>query len=166
MRADASIVIRSAVAEDAESLLALLRSLAESVGQLDKMTASRSDLLRHGFSATSAFDALLAEQGREIVGMCIYFPTFSTWRGEPGVYVQDLYVSGNARGNGLGRRLLAAAAAQAAQDHGATHMRLAVDVGNANAREFYAALGLRQRSDETTFQIDGTAYKALGDAAQ
>ena len=161
MATEAPIAIRIATAEDSDTLHGLLRTLAESLGQDEKLTARQADLRRFGFSSPPAFRALLALRGEDALGMCIFFPTFSTWRGEPGIYVQDLYVADRARGQRLGRRLLAAAAAEGANEHGATHMRLAVDVNNEDAQAFYAAVGLRARSDELTFQIDGAAYNLL-----
>lgn len=166
MAFESPIAIRGATAEDTDTLVTLLRALAASLGQDEKMTADEDDLQRSGFSSAPAFTALLAEQGKDAVGMCIFFPTFSTWRGEPGIYIQDLYVAERARGKDLGRRLLATAAVEGAKQHGATHMRLAVDVSNTNAQNFYTALGLQSRSDEMTFQIDGAHYDALQDAPQ
>ncbi|MEM7502612.1 MAG: GNAT family N-acetyltransferase [Pseudomonadota bacterium] len=166
MATEAPIAIRIATAEDSDTLHSLLHALAESLRQDEKLTACHEDLRRYGFSSAPTFRALLALRGEDALGMCIFFPTFSTWRGEPGIYVQDLYVADRARGQRLGRRLLAAAAAEGAREHGATHMRLAVDVNNEDAQAFYAAVGLRARSDEMTFQIDGAAYNLLKDDPQ
>jgi len=99
------------------------------------------------------------------VGVCLWFPAFSTFRGEPGLYVQDLYVAPSERGTGLGRRLLAAAAADG-RAQGATHLRLSVESGNDGAQRFYAASGLRWQDTERIFLADGRAFDTLADGIE
>ena len=96
-------------------------------------------LFSNSAAAEVAFSQLYLDG--DIVGMSLFFYNFSTWRGEPGVYVQDMVVSERARGLGLGRRLLLETARHASR-HGATHLRLSVDQDNAAAIGFYRSLGL------------------------
>ena len=84
--------------------------------------------------------------------MVIYYPDFSTHRGEAGVYVQDLYVAPEARGQGLARSLLRAAFAQ--QHWGARYLTLGVSPGNAVARGFYDKAGFTSRGYETLIHTD------------
>ena len=65
----------------------------------------------YGFGEQPAFDALIAEVDGDFAGMCLFFPSFSTWRGRPGVYVQDLFVEERFRGAGVGVALLRGTAA-------------------------------------------------------
>lgn len=154
------IAIRLAQAADAGALHSLLGGLAAHVGDEAAFAGTPEDLVRYGFGARPAFEALLAERGARAVGMALFFPSFSTWRGRPGVYVQDLYVAPDARGEGLGRRLLCAVAARAA-GWDATYMRLSVHAANAGGADFYRRLGFSARAEETINLAEGAAFEAL-----
>jgi ribosomal protein S18 acetylase RimI-like enzyme len=152
------ISYRHATPADVPALHGLLQALADhddagSVG-------SAESLRRHGFGPRPLFRAVLAERGADAVGMILFYPDYSTHRGEPGVYVQDFYVLPEVRGQGVGRRLLAAA--MAAQDWGATYLTLGVDPQNGAARRIYQGLGFRPRGYDF-LMLDGAALAALGD---
>ena len=87
--------------------------------------------------------------------MVIYFPEFSTHRGMPGVYVQDLYVAPAARGQGLARALLRATLTQ--QDWGARFVSLTVAHDNALARRFYDGAGFVSRGSEALIHLEPEA---------
>ena len=154
--------MRRAAVTDAETIHRLIVELATDTGLQHKMTCTPADFREFGFDDEAAFSALLAERDGVAVGMALFFPTFSSWRGELGVYVQDLVVTAAARGQGLGRRLLAETAA-AALESGATHLRLSVDAANSGAMRFYASCGLTECTDERIFMLDGNKLRALGD---
>jgi ribosomal protein S18 acetylase RimI-like enzyme len=150
------ITLRRAEAADVPALRRLLQALADH--DHGPQVASEVALLEHGFGPRPLFHAALAEQDGAALGMVIYYPDYSTHRGEPGLYVQDIYVAPAARGTGLGTRLLAAA--MRLQDWGARYLTLGVDPGNADARAFYAARGFRPRGYDFLI-LDGTALEAL-----
>ncbi|MDR6289121.1 ribosomal protein S18 acetylase RimI-like enzyme [Inquilinus ginsengisoli] len=158
-------LIRPAAPDDAEAIHAMLLDLARGLGFADKIRSTPDSLRHHGFGPAPAFHGLVAERDGAPVGVCLWFPAFSTFRGEPGIYVQDLYVAPSERGTGLGRQLLAAAAA-AGQARGATHLRLSVEADNDGAQRFYAAQGLRWQDTERMFLVDGQAFGALATAAE
>jgi ribosomal protein S18 acetylase RimI-like enzyme len=143
-------VIRPATASDVGVIHALVRQLADSTGQQDRFRSHVEDFLEDGFSGDPQFEALLAEQDGAVIGLCLFFYNFSSWRGEPGVYIQDLVVDPQARARGTGRALLQETARHA-QQHGATHLRLSVEQDNETAIRFYEALGLRESSNERIF---------------
>ena len=87
--------------------------------------------------------------------MVIYFAEFSTHRGMPGVFVQDLYVAPAARGQGLARALLRATLRH--QDWGARFIALTVGHDNALARRFYATAGFVSRGSEALIHTDPEA---------
>ncbi len=94
-------------------------------------------------------------------GLALYFPGFSTTMAAPGLYVQDLWVSGAARGAGLGKRLLAAAATHAAETWGAQYLALTVYEDNPKAQVFYEALGFGLHKSENPARLTGQKFEAL-----
>ncbi|MEZ5887993.1 MAG: GNAT family N-acetyltransferase [Paracoccaceae bacterium] len=139
--ASAEITTRRARAEDVALIRAMLQALSDHEG--GPQVASEAALLADGFGARPLFQTLIAEEAGTALGMILYFPEYSTHRGEPGLFVQDLFVAPGARGRGLGRLLLKAA--MAAQDWGARYVTLGVDPDNRGALDFYEMLGFRRR---------------------
>lgn len=134
----------------------LLQALARHDG--GGPVASVESLAAQGFGARRLYWAQLAERDGVAMGMIIHFPEYSTHSGRVGVYVQDLYVSPEARGLGVGRWLLQAAIA--AQEGGAEFVSLGVSPDNAVAQGFYRTLGFRARGYEMML-LDGPALAAL-----
>lgn len=134
------------------------------LGQAEKIRGTVEDLARYGFGPDPAFEALIAEAAGRPVGLCLYFRSFSTWRGRPGAYVQDLFVDPACRGTGLGRRLLAACASVMAARGGA-YIRLSVDAANVAAQGFYRRAGFRHAADDMIHQIDGEDFMRLAGEA-
>jgi len=153
-------VIRVALEEDCEDMFEMLAGLAVAVGDTSKFISSVDDLRLYGFGEAPLFDALVAECNERVLGLCLFFYTYSSWLGRPGIYVQDLFVDETKRGSGLGRRLLQKAAA-IGRDRGANHLRLSVDHINTPAQKFYESLGFRRRDDEHIFQADGATFGKL-----
>jgi len=163
-RTDAETVIRPATEQDVTAIHGLLAQLADATGLAGKFHSSEDDLHRFGFSPRPMFDALLAEQDGAVVGLCLFFYTFSSWRGTAGVYVQDLVVDRDARTTGVGRQLLAETARHA-RGRGVTHLRLSVQNDNDAAIQFYERCGLVHASDEFIFEADGDAFDRLAESA-
>lgn len=155
-------LIRPAVAADVDDIHALIVHLAESTGHAEKITSTPADFLRSGFSEPVAFQALIAEHLDQVIGLSLFFYTFSSWRGELGVYVQDLVVAEPARGSGLGRQLIQETV-RVALKRGATHLRLSVAAGNDRAAQFYDHLGLTPSDEERIFEADGPAFAQLAE---
>lgn len=156
--------LRAAEPGDCEALHELIAELALDTGLLRKYRGSPAAYREYGFGERPLFEALLALRAKKVVGAALYFRTFSSWRGEPGVYVQDLVVQPTLRGQGIGYRLLAKTA-QIARDSGASHLRLAVDRDNVAAMRFYKRCGMSAVDDDRIFQISGEAFAELGDSA-
>jgi GNAT superfamily N-acetyltransferase len=142
----AGITVRFATAEDAGLLLALVRELAAyERAAPDAVLATEEDLRRHGFGSQRRFEALIADLDGEAAGFALYYPDFSTWRGQPGLFLEDLYVREAARGRGVGRRLLARLAAIAIE-RDAPILHFNVLHWNP-AQGFYRRLGFAPRDD-------------------
>ena len=154
------ILIRETGPQDADAIYELILALAKVTGDEGRVMSSPGDFLKFGFGENSLFDTLIAERGHKAVGLCLYFFSFSTWLGEPGIYVQDLYVAEEERGTGLGRRLLCETVKRG-HDRQATHLRLTVDQDNRVARHFYAHVGMHHRDDEKTYHVGGEEFLAM-----
>jgi len=152
--------IRLATEEDVGKLHAMVVGLAKATGLREKVTSKPEDFRRFGSRGQPAFQALIAELDGEPVGLSLFFYSFSSWRGELGVYVQDLYVSEKLRGSGLGRRLIAETARHA-RKRGATYLRLSVGKANTAAQAFYRSIGLALSEDECIYQAIGAAFEQL-----
>jgi ribosomal protein S18 acetylase RimI-like enzyme len=144
-------------AEDAPVLFDLLQRLARDLGKEQEFRGSLASLVDYGFASTPAFEAIIAWRGKTPLGFILYFSEFSTWRGSPGIYVQDLFVSAEARGAGVGQKLIAAVIEQGRQQ-GASYMRLSVHGGNERAFRFYRSLGFKPASNETTLVLEGVTF--------
>ncbi len=148
------IDIRRARAEDAPVIHLLLAELEQGMGMEGAVKRKPGDILRYGFSETPFFETLIAWKGKQPVGLALYFSEFSSWRGSPGIYVQDLYVSEEARGAGLGRRLLESMIKQS-RSWGATYCKLAVYHDDEAALSFYRHFGFHVSEHESVLVIDG-----------
>lgn len=147
---------RPATIADVPVLHQLLQALSDHDG--GPQVASEAALAQAGFGPRRLFHATLAEDRDQTLGMVLYFPDFSTHRGQAGLYVQDIYVTEAARGLGIGTGLLAAAMHQ--QDWGADYLTLGVDPANEAARRYYAKRGFRARGYDFLI-LDGTGLEAL-----
>lgn len=151
------IRLRPALAQDVPILLDLLTAMAAEAG--GRIGSTAASLHAGGFGARAHFHALLAEDDTGPLGMILYFPEYSTWRGEMGLFVQDLYVAPAGRGAGLGRALLAGALADA--DWSPGFVTLMVARKNTGARAFYQSLGLGLREDADQLILEGQGLAAL-----
>ncbi|MBO9630214.1 MAG: GNAT family N-acetyltransferase [Shinella sp.] len=153
--------IRPAAIDDAETIHAALRAMAEGMKAGPKFVSTVEDIRHYGFGAVPAFEVLIAEtDGAAFAGLCLTFPSFSTWMGTPGIYVQDLFVADAFRGRRIGERLLHAVARRG-REKGARYMRLSVDVENPRAQAFYDRIGIRHSRDELIHMIKGADFDAF-----
>ncbi len=160
MSESANVTIREANPGDVGALHEALLALARHTGDEHKIESTPADLLAYGFGERPAFEALIAEVDGTFAGMCLSFASFSTWRGQPGIYVQDLYVDARFRGNRIGERLLQVAAARG-YARGARHLRLSVDQANLSAQAFYERVGITHSRDEQIHMMRGERFEAF-----
>ncbi len=153
------ITLRRAAPEDAHEIAAGLADLAEHLGVVTAMDAGR--VLAHGFGPEARFDVMLAEAGADVLGLALYFRHFSTLRGCPGVYVQDLWVGARARGRGVGLALLKGVARRAQADWGAGYLALSVDRANEGAERFYRRAGFAAHEDDLPMYAEAAVFRDL-----
>ena len=150
------IDIRAARVEDAEAIRSMVAALArETIGD-HQQVLSVEDVRRYGFGAEKSFECVVAECGGKVAAAMIMLDDFSSWRGKKGVYVLDIYIAPEARGQGLGRRLIAKAA-EWGRARGASYIRLSVDQKNIHAINFYEAIGFAEGSHDRVFILSGEA---------
>jgi GNAT superfamily N-acetyltransferase len=153
-------VLRRAAAEDAPAIRRMIQALIAHSGSPPVSPAPAEELARHLSGPRPDIEGIIAERGNEAVGMVLFFPWLSTWRGRLNLYIQDLYVAPAERGGGLGRRLLASAAREG-RARGCKGLLLAVEVGNADAGKFYTRLGFQRIEDERHWLLAPAEFDSL-----
>jgi len=152
--------LRFATPDDIPTIMRFVRELAEFEREADKVVATE-DLLRDAmFGDQPAAEAVIAERDGEPLGMALFFHNFSTWTGWRGLYLEDLYVTPAARGQGVGAALLRYLAGVAV-DRGCTRFEWAVLNWNTKAIEFYKAMGAEPMDDWTVNRVSGPALAKL-----
>jgi len=154
------IVIREAVAEDAETILDLITALAIYEREPDAVEATEEDILRDGFGENPLFHCLIAELDGEPVGFSLFFFKWSTWRGRGTLHLEDLFVLPDKRGLGVGIGLLRHLAGLAIE-HGCRRFEWEVLDWNMLARDFYHRIGAYHREGWLPYRIEGEALAAL-----
>jgi GNAT superfamily N-acetyltransferase len=156
----AVLTISRANERDAPLILALIRGLAEYERLAHEVHATLARVRRHGFGPRRYFDALICRRGRTPIGFALYFFTYSTFMARPTLYLEDLFVQPEERGQGAGRALLTALA-RIALRRGCGRMEWAVLDWNAPALRFYRRLGAGFRRDWILTRLTGPALRAL-----
>jgi len=152
--------IRAAQAEDVGTILKLIRGLAEYEHEPQAVEATEQDLLRDGFGDHPCFHCALAEWNGEPVGFALYFFNYSTWKGRPGIFLDDLFVYPEHRGKGIGKALLLHVARIAAAQHCGRYEWLVLD-WNTPAIEFYESLGGKRMKQWLPVRVEGQALQEL-----
>lgn len=156
-----AILIRAAGPQDVGTLLGFVRALAAFERVPDAVRASEADLLRDGFGPVPRFEARLAVIDGAACGFTLFFTTYSTWEGRPGLHLEDIYVADWARRRGVGRQLLADLAAIAVERQ---YRRLDLSVLDWNpARGFYERIGIRHHAGWLPYRVSGEALAALAE---
>ena len=154
--------IRAATRDDVPIILQLIRDLAEYERAPGEVTATEEQLADVLFGERRAAEVLLAFENDAPVGFAVFFQNFSTWLGQPGLYLEDLFVKPEARGKGYGRSLLVHLA-KIARDRGCGRMEWAVLDWNEPAIQFYRALGATPMDEWTVFRLKREGIIKLAD---
>ncbi|MCC2981699.1 GNAT family N-acetyltransferase [Sphingomonas sp. IC4-52] len=154
------IAIRPAGRDDVSTILRFIRELAAYEREPDAVEATEQMLEAALFGAAPAAEVLMAERDGATIGFALFFHTFSTWTGRRGLWLEDLYVTPEARGSGAGAALLKALAAIAI-DRDCPRLEWTVLDWNTPAIEFYRAKGARPQDEWTTQRVTGAALRAL-----
>ena len=152
--------IRPAIPADVPTILQFVRELAEYERDLAAVKATEVSLGTALFGDDPAAECVIAEADSGAVGFALFFRNFSTWTGKPGLYLEDLYVTPDARGTGAGKALLAHLA-RLCVERGWGRFEWAVLDWNTPAVGFYRALGATSQDEWTVYRLTGDALEDL-----
>jgi GNAT superfamily N-acetyltransferase len=158
-------ILRTATATDVPLILDFIRQLAEYEKLLDAVTATEAILHETLFGSKPAAEVIIAEADGEPAGFAVFFHSYSTFRGRPGLYLEDLFVRPKFRGRGLGRQLLSALA-QLAVQRGCPRMEWSVLNWNEMALRVYRAIGAKPMDEWTVQRLEGDGLLALAQSVQ
>jgi GNAT superfamily N-acetyltransferase len=149
---------------DVPIILDFIRKLAEYEKLSHLVVATEANIRENVFGTNPVAEVLLAYWNGEPVGFALYFRNFSTFLGRAGIYLEDLFVEPEHRGQGIGKALLARLA-KIAVDRGYGRLEWAVLDWNAPSIEFYRNLGAVPLDAWTGYRLTGDALSrlALGD---
>ena len=156
-----SIRTRPAESGDLPLIAGLIRELAEYEKLSEKVRFDVAELGNNLFGPNPAVEALIGEVDDVPQGFALFFTTFSTFEGRPGLWLEDLFVREPARGLGLGRALLQAVATEAV-GRGFARLEWSVLDWNTPAIGFYRKLGAQPMDGWTTMRLEGTMLAVTG----
>ncbi len=153
-------MIRPATPADVGTILRFVRDLAAFEREPDAVEATEATLADALFGAQPAAEAVIAEDATGPLGFALFFHNFSTWTGRRGLYLEDLYVTPQARGKGVGTALLRHLAALAVA-RGCGRFEWSVLDWNADAIAFYRQMGAVGQDEWTVQRVSGEALRRL-----
>jgi len=158
----ADFEIRQAEEEDVPEILELIKALAEFENLSDEVVATEELLKITLFGINSPAEVQIAFDKNKTLGFALYFRTFSTFLGRPGIYLEYLYVRENARGKGVGEALLRRLA-QRTRELGGGRLEWAVLNWNEPAIGFYQKMGAAPLDEWTTYRVTGKNLQELAE---
>lgn len=153
-----TVTVREATREDLPDILRLVHALAVYEKEPDAVEATEDDFAAVMFPAGGHPNTygLVAETEGTIIGIAIWFHSFSTWTGKNGIWLEDLFVDPEFRGAGAGKALLGRLA-QICRERGYTRLEWCVLKWNTPSIGFYESLGAKAQDEWETYRLDGAA---------
>jgi len=163
MSTNGDVTIRAAMPADLPDVVRLVRGLAEYEKLAHEFTADETDFARLLFDADHVADAIIAElPGVAPVGVALYHRTVNTFKGQVGLFLEDLFVEPAHRGKGIGLALLRSLA-RLAVDNGYNIIEWRVLDWNEPSIRFYEALGATKMTEWHVRRLRGPALAALAE---
>jgi GNAT superfamily N-acetyltransferase len=156
--------LRRARPGDEPGILSGIHALAVYEREPDAVENTVDALTQTLFGAQPQAFAHVVEREGEIVGIAIWFLTYSTWTGRHGIWLEDLHVDESQRGRGYGKALIASLA-ELCIERGYTRLEWTVLDWNTPAVAFYRSIGAEPMSDWTTQRLTGVQLAALAGSA-
>ena len=160
-----SVTIRPARPEDTPVVVDLIRRLAEYERLAHEAEASEAGIAAALFGDTPRVFCEIAEADGEVAGFALWFYTFSTFAGRHGIYLEDLFVKPEFRGQGVGKALLQHLARRCV-DEGLGRFEWSVLDWNEPAIQFYRSQGAHVLDEWVKCRVDGDALRELGATPQ
>jgi GNAT superfamily N-acetyltransferase len=157
--------IRPATANDTALLKRLIGELAEFERLSHEVIITEEDLRRDGFGPSPKFRGMIAEWDGEPAGYAFIYTTYSTFKGSAGIFLEDLFVRTQFRGQGIGKALLAEVA-RIARDEKCYGVRWEVLDWNQPAIDFYKSLGADFRDPWRSVSLTGDPLHQLAEKAR
>lgn len=155
-----NLTFRFAEKEDVSKILYFIRELASYEHMLDEVVATE-ELLEEWLFEKKKAEVLFAVKDGEEIGFALFFHNFSTFLGRAGIYLEDLYVKPECRGNGYGKALLQELA-RIALERGCGRLEWWCLDWNQPSIDFYLAMGAEPMKDWTVYRVAGEALEKLG----
>ena len=146
------VIIRKAIKSDAAIVLSLIEELAVFEKEPEAVIVRQAQIEKDGFGDRPLFECRLAEVDDQVVGMALYYPCYSTWKG-PTFHLEDLIVTKKMKGKGIGTQLYNAFLKNA-YELGVERVEWTVLEWNYPAIAFYQKSGARVLADRKTLQMD------------
>lgn len=153
-------MLREATESDVPLILQFIRELAEYERLAERVVATEDMLRRTLFGNPRFAEVLIAEEDGKPAGFALFFHNYSTFLGQPGIYLEDLFVRQEMRGRGYGKALLARLA-RIARERGCGRVEWAVLDWNAPSIAFYKSIGAVSLDDWKIMRLTGRALDAL-----
>ena len=153
-------LIRPADAADVQVILGFIRALADYEKLLHEVTATEDALREHLFGPMPRAEVVLAEFEGRPIGFALFFHNFSTFLAQPGIYLEDLFVLPEFRGQGFGKALLVHVG-RLTKARGCGRYEWAVLDWNEPSIRFYRALGAQPMAGWTVMRVTGEALDRL-----
>ncbi|MBK9341568.1 MAG: GNAT family N-acetyltransferase [Dehalococcoidia bacterium] len=155
------MALRPATEADLDTIIELIHGLAEYEREPEAVRLDWETLGGHLFGPRPYAEVILAEtDSGASAGFALFFHNFSTWEGKPGIYLEDLFVRPELRGQGYGKALLSALA-RLAVERDCARLEWAVLDWNEPSIAFYRALGAVSMDEWTTYRVTGEALSNL-----
>ena len=160
MASRVALRIVRATERDVTLILEFIRELAVYERHLDRVETTDARIRETLFGADPAASVILAFDGDTPMGFAVFYFTYSTFAGLPGLYLEDLFVKPEARGRGVGRQLLRYLA-RLAKEKGCWRIEWAVLHWNETAIGFYRKLGAVPMEEWAIYRLFGTPLDQL-----
>lgn len=145
---------------DVTILFQLIQALAEYEQLSHAVTGNATALKEHLFGSRPCVEAILAEYGEEVVGFALFFPNYSTFLTQPGIYLEDLFVMPSHRRKGIGKAILTYLA-KLAVERGCGRLEWSVLDWNEDAIAFYQQMGAMVLPDWRICRVTGDALTQM-----
>ncbi len=152
------INIRKATGDDSALILQLIRELARYEKAEHEVRASEAEIRQSLFGDQSTTHALICTLDNRPVGYAVWFYNYSTWLGRHGLFLEDLYITPDARGCGAGKAVLKYLARQAVS-RGCGRVEWNVLDWNEPAIRFYQSIGARPQDEWVGYRLTGEALE-------